>query len=101
MDSADHKMTAAEWQYFNHQKKLDKVIEKNRYYCYCGHSVTILPKESRVFCTYCGHWIYKDESKQKENIKRIKKENQEKIARIKRERFKNQLKEIIKKCYIN
>lgn len=96
MDSEDHKMTAAEWQYFNHQKKLDKVIEKNRYYCYCGHSVTILPKESRVFCTHCGHWIYKDKRKQKENIKRIEKENQEKLARIKREKFKNQLKEIIK-----
>lgn len=96
MDSADHKMTAAEWKYFNHQKKLDRVIEKNRYYCYCGHSVTILPKESRVFCTYCGHWIYKDKRKQKQNIKRIEKENQERLARIKRERFKNQLKESIK-----
>lgn len=96
MDSEDHKMTPGEWQLFNHQKKLDKVIEKNRYYCYCGHSVTILPKESRVFCTHCGHWIYKDKRKQRENIKRIEKENQEKLARIKRDKFKNQLKEIIK-----
>lgn len=28
MDSEDHKMTPGEWQLFNHQKKLDKVIEK-------------------------------------------------------------------------
>ena len=39
---------------------------------------------------------HKQRDEQKENIKRIEKENQEKLARIKREKFKNQLKEIIK-----
>lgn len=96
MDPKDHEMTKGEWERFKYQIKLDKIIEYNRYYCYCGHSVTILPKESRVFCTHCGHWVYKDKRKQNQNIKRIKKENQEKLARIKREQFKEQLKENIK-----
>lgn len=41
----DHKMTPKEWEMFNHQKKLDKIIEQNRYKCTCGHSVVIKPSE--------------------------------------------------------
>lgn len=78
---------------FNHQKKLDKVVEQNRFYCYCGHSVRILPSEERIFCNYCGHWVYRDRNKQKANCKRIKKEYEEKLKRIKRERFIKELKE--------
>lgn len=66
----EHKMTKNEWIMFNHQKKLDKVIEHNRYYCHCGHSVTILPNESKVFCTYCGHWVFKN--KKEEFMYRLK-----------------------------
>lgn len=85
MDQEDHKMTQAEWQLFNHLKKLDRTIEQNRYYCYCGHSVAILPKEERIFCTHCGHWVYKDEEKQRKNIEQIKKEE-----------FRNKVKEWIR-----
>lgn len=85
MDQEDHKMTQAEWQLFNHQKKLDRAIELNRYYCYCGHSVAILPKEERIFCTHCGHWVYKDKEKQRKNIEQIKKEE-----------FRNKVKEWIR-----
>jgi len=95
MDSADHKMTHQEWKLFNYHKKLDRFIETNRYYCYCGHSVTIPPTKKRIICTHCGYWIYRDIDKQIEKAKSIEKENQEKLARIKRERFKNQLKEKI------
>jgi hypothetical protein len=72
---------------------LDKVIEQNRFYCYCGHSVRILPSEERVFCNYCGHWIYRDQKRQKQNCKIIKKEYEEKLKRIKRERFITEMKE--------
>ena len=95
MDSNEHKMSKHEWIMFNHQKKLDKVIEQNRFYCFCGHSVRILPSEERVFCNFCGHWVYRDKKKQRKNCKRIEKEYQEKRERIKRERFKNELKERI------
>ena len=40
-----------------------KSLSECRYYCYCGHSVIINPKETRVLCTYCGHWVYKDKQK--------------------------------------
>lgn len=56
----DYKMTKNEWIMFNHQKKIDKVAEQNRYYCHCGHSVVILPNEKKVFCSYCGHWVFKN-----------------------------------------
>lgn len=81
----DHKMSSKEWFMFNRQKKLDKFIEDNRYYCYCGHSVKIIPIASRVFCRHCGHWVYKDEKKQEENIKKIKMEE-----------FRNKLKGVMK-----
>lgn len=93
MDCKEWSMTKDEWQMFNYQKKLDKVVEQNRFYCYCGHSVRILPSEERIFCTYCGHWVYRDRNKQKANCKRIKKEYEEKLKRIKRERFIKELKE--------
>lgn len=93
MDFKEWSMTKDEWQMFNHQKKLDKVVEQNRFYCYCGHSVRILPSEERVFCNYCGHWIYRDQKKQEQNCKRIKKEYEEKLKRIKRERFITEMKE--------
>lgn len=101
MDSKEYQMSKSEWQMFNHQKKIDKLYEKNRFYCLCGHSVVILPKEERVFCSFCGHWVYKDKRKQKKNIERIKKEDfkykiRKNIKELeKRESFKNKLKEIM------
>lgn len=74
MDTEDYKMNQYEWQLFNHQVKIDRFWEKHRHYCYCGHSVAILPKEDRTFCTHCGHWVYKNRRKQKKNIERIKME---------------------------
>ena len=88
MDQKDHEMTHKEWQLFNRLKKLDKTIEQNRYYCYCGHSVTIFPNEERIFCTHCGHWVYKDKEKQRKNIEQIKKEE---FRNKVRERIKNAL----------
>ena len=68
----DYKMNSNEWKLFNYQKKLDKVIENNRYYCKCGHSVVILPKEEKTFCTYCGHYVFKNKKDEfKYRIKEI------------------------------
>ena len=99
MDSEEYKMSSNEWQMFNHQKKSDKFYEKNRYYCLCGHSVVIFPKEIRVFCTYCGHWVYKDKRKQRKNVERIKQEDfrhkvKKNIKKVElRDNFKSKLKE--------
>lgn len=56
----DFDMTKDEWQMFKHDKKLFKVYEENRFYCTCGHSVTIMPNEKRVLCNFCGHWVIRD-----------------------------------------
>lgn len=86
MDSDEHKMTTNEWIMFNHQKKVDRVYEDNRYYCYCGHSVVIPPRGHRVLCSHCGFWVYKDKDKQKQNIQKIKKiERQKEKKRLKEE----------------
>lgn len=66
----DYKMTPDEWKTFNKDLKRFKSIARNRYYCYCGHSVVINPTETRVLCTHCGHWVYKDKQKYfKERLK--------------------------------
>lgn len=96
MDSQEYKMTSNEWMMFNHQKKLDKIIEDNRYYCYCGHSVKILPKENRVLCSYCGHWVYKDKRKQAQNIRKIIKEEKEMLEKKKMEYFKERMRGYLK-----
>lgn len=70
----DHTMTPEEWQTFNHDKKAFKVYSNNRYYCNCGHSVVIFPKENKILCTHCGHWVFKN----------------------KKDEFKYRLKELIK-----
>lgn len=72
---ADWEMTSREWSIFNKQKKTDRIFEKIRYYCNCGHSVVIYPKEERTFCTFCGHYVYRDKRKQEKNVERIKKED--------------------------
>lgn len=59
----DHSMTRDEWRTFKYDEKKFDSLAENRYYCYCGHSVVINPKETRVLCTYCGHWVYKDKQK--------------------------------------
>ena len=90
MDS-DYKMTPNEWLNFNHQKKIDRVYEENRYYCFCGHSVVILPRSTRTFCRHCGHWVFKDKKKQNENIKKIQLEEQKKLEEKKTKYFKERL----------
>ena len=92
----EHLMTRDEWETFNHDNKIFKSLAERRYYCYCGHSVTINDRETRVFCTHCGHWVYKDESKQKENIKNIQLEEQKKQTQKKMEYFRNRMKEVLK-----
>lgn len=61
MDCNDGKMTSNEWMLFNYEKKRIQPFVQNRYYCKCGHSVVILPREKKVLCSYCGHWVFKNE----------------------------------------
>lgn len=56
-------MTREEWATFKNDNKRFKSLASSRYYCYCGHSVIINPKETRVLCTHCGHWVYKDKQR--------------------------------------
>lgn len=56
----DHKMNPNEWRMFNTDKKMFDFISNNRFYCTCGHSVIISPKETRILCRHCGEWIYRD-----------------------------------------
>ena len=101
MDSEEYKMSKTEWQMFKYQKKLDNFIEKYRYYCECGHSVVILPKQEKVFCEQCGHYVYSNKKAQKKNVERIKREDfRVKLNKtIKKEDFKSKLKERMK--YVN
>lgn len=34
--------------------------ERAKYYCKCGHSLTIYPMEKRIkkLCSWCGHYVY-------------------------------------------
>ena len=80
----DHFMTKDEWEMFNHDKRMFKWYAKNRYYCYCGHSVYIKPDEQRMLCSWCGHWVYRNKRKQNKNIEKIKKEE-----------FRNNLRRVI------
>jgi len=91
MDNEEYKMTPNEWLNFNLQKKKDKIYEDNRYYCYCGHSVVIMPKSQRTFCRHCGHWVYKDKRKQNANIKKIQLEEAEKLEQKKKDYFKERI----------
>ena len=76
----DYKMTPDEWKTFYKDQKKFKALAQNRYYCYCGHSVVINPREKRVMCRHCGHWVYKDKQEYfKERMKGILKD--ENIAR--------------------
>ena len=53
---------------------LTQELAKYRKYCKCGHSV-IIPDGTdvgKVLCTYCGHYIYKnDKEKFKDKIRRV------------------------------
>lgn len=40
--------------------KLETERAKYKYYCKCGHSLTIYPMEKRIkkLCSWCGHYVY-------------------------------------------
>ena len=66
----DHEMTSEEWKMFKHDEKAFNLYGNNRFYCLCGHSVTMPPKETRVLCSYCGYWVYRDKKQMfKERLK--------------------------------
>ena len=87
----DWKMNKREWSMFNHDIKMFNELEQNRYYCRCGHSVTISKSQPRIFCQWCKRWVYKDPDLQKEYDEKMKIE-EEKVKRIK---FKKELRKRI------
>lgn len=75
-------MTEHEWAMFNYERKKEKVLNDNRFYCKCGHSVNIMPTREKKICSYCGYLVFRDEEKQKEYDKDIqKRENQMKFKK--------------------
>lgn len=59
-------------------QKAEDERAKYKRYCKCGHSIIFTPssKTNKTICSWCGHWIYKndfEEFKDKLN-KNIKKE---------------------------
>lgn len=57
-------MTINEWKMFNWSKKKDKAFQQHRYYCKCGHSLTIGTSITNKLCTYCGRLVFKDKDLQ-------------------------------------
>lgn len=72
-------MTQQEWKIFNYYKKKDKAFQQHRYYCRCGHSLTIGTSITNKLCSYCGRLVFKDKELQdaydRELEKREKKNN--------------------------
>lgn len=63
----DYEMSHKEWKMFNRQKKIEKSLTLCRYYCSCGHSVTITPKQDRAMCDWCKRWVYSDPVEQQKH----------------------------------
>lgn len=57
-------MTTQEWKIFNYYKKKDKAFQQHRYYCKCGHSLTIGASITNKLCSYCGRLVFKDKELQ-------------------------------------
>ena len=50
--------------YISETEKLRSIIVDLSTKCDCGHSVFISPKQKRIICSWCGHYIYKDKKEQ-------------------------------------
>ena len=57
---AEWEMTHEEWKMFNGKKKQEKIYSENRFYCKCGHSISIFSKTKKVLCTHCGKWVFRE-----------------------------------------
>lgn len=52
---------------FKNLIKLEEEMSKQKRYCkHCGHSIIFTPsaKNTRTICTWCGHWIYKNDKEE-------------------------------------
>lgn len=76
-------MTEKEWRMFNYEKKKEKVLNDNRFYCRCGHTLNIMPTRINKICSYCGYLVFRDENLQKIYDKEI--ENRENKMKFKKE----------------
>lgn len=57
----EHEMNRNEWQMFNHDAKLFKRLQTNRFYCSkCGHTVIMMPTTEKKMCTWCGTWVFRN-----------------------------------------
>ena len=58
-------------------QKLEDERAKYKRYCVCGHSIVFPPtsKTNKTICTWCGHFIYKNDKEEfKEKLIKNKKE---------------------------
>lgn len=46
--------------YNNDTKRLECYLQ-NTIKCSCGHSVFIPTNLDRLLCTWCGHWVYRND----------------------------------------
>ena len=64
---------------WNTERKLHDVLTEHRRKCSCGHTITTLPASKHhkeyIVCNWCGKKVFKDEEKQKEYERQLKREN--------------------------
>lgn len=56
----DWEMSQHEWVMFKQEQIMATKMQKYRYYCKCGHSVVILPRDDKTFCNWCGSYVFKN-----------------------------------------
>ena len=66
-------MTEKEWKMFNYERKKEKILNDNRFYCKCGHSLNIMPTRQSKLCTNCGYLVFRDRTLQEIYDKDIQK----------------------------
>ena len=53
------------------EAKIDEYYSQLKVYCKCGHSLLMRPSETKVLCSHCGNYHYKDKKDEfKEKLKR-------------------------------
>ena len=76
-------LTRAQWKAFYNDTKLFNSLVGCRYYCRCGHTVIITPKQDRAMCDWCNNWVYKDPVEQQKHDAILK--ERESLLKFKKE----------------
>lgn len=64
---------------FKEEIKLQEALTAHERKCSCGHTISTLPAAKRhkdyVVCNWCGKKVFSDPEKQKEQNKKVEREN--------------------------